>query len=211
MNLFEQLREHAVRQPEAIAAHSPRHRITTYKKLWSRIERATARLQQEWDLKPGDVLAYFGRPHPDALVLYFASARCGACLLPLESPELQKHSAFLVQEFKVKILVQEAGMLNAAALSPGMACHELHTLIMNRCPYQPSEVFEGMEQASLLEVDTDHFGTLRSSQHSLGDMMLRMGSQELPIGKINDCLLSRNNLSEIVLPTLSSGAALDFS
>ncbi len=66
-------------------AHVLPGRDITYRRLWSRIERGSARLQGEWGVKPGDLVAYAGNGHPDAIVLYFSLLRIGASLLPLEA------------------------------------------------------------------------------------------------------------------------------
>src|SRR3569832_523659 len=83
MNLFTQLRHHAQVRPEAVAIYS-QERVTTYRKLWSRIERATARLQGEWRIHAGDRVADLGKGHPAAIVLYASLARSGALLVPLK-------------------------------------------------------------------------------------------------------------------------------
>ena len=66
-------------------AHVLPVRDITYRRLWSRIERGSARLHGEWGVKAGDLVAYVGHGHPDAIVLYFSLLRIGASLLPLEA------------------------------------------------------------------------------------------------------------------------------
>lgn len=77
------LHSHANEHAERLAHVLP-DRDITYRRLWSRIERGSARLQGEWGVRPGDLVAYVGRGHPDAIVLYFSLLRIGASLLPLE-------------------------------------------------------------------------------------------------------------------------------
>lgn len=69
-------------------AHVLPDRVITYRRFWSRIERASARLQGEWGVQAGDTVAYAGGGHPDALVLYFALLRLGASLRPFEALSL---------------------------------------------------------------------------------------------------------------------------
>ena len=66
-------------------AHVLPLRDITYRRLWSRIERGSARLHGEWGVQRGDLVAYVGNGHPDAIVLYFSLLRIGASLLPLEA------------------------------------------------------------------------------------------------------------------------------
>ena len=78
------LQDHAQRRGDLLAHVLP-DRDITYRRLWSRIERGSARLYGEWGVRRGDRVAYIGRGHPDAIVLYFALLRIGAALLPLEA------------------------------------------------------------------------------------------------------------------------------
>ena len=78
------LEKHATAHPDRLAHVLPLRDIT-YRRLWSRIERGSARLQGEWGVKAGDLVAYVGAGHPDAIVLYFSLLRIGASLLPLEA------------------------------------------------------------------------------------------------------------------------------
>ncbi len=82
--MLELLHGHASLHEDRLAHVLP-DRDITYRRLWSRIERGSARLQGEWGVRPGDLVAYVGSGHPDAIVLYFALLRIGASLLPLEA------------------------------------------------------------------------------------------------------------------------------
>src|SRR4051812_25241185 len=106
MDLFTQLRQHAQNQPATVASAS-RHRLATYRKLWSRIERATARLQAEWQVKRGDRVAYCGQAHPDSLVLYIALARSGACLVPLEQAALQAQAGLIARHLGIRLILHD--------------------------------------------------------------------------------------------------------
>lgn len=87
------LEKHATEHADSLAHVLPTRDIT-YRRLWSRIERGSARLQGEWGVREGDLVAYAGSGHPDAIVLYFSLLRIGASLLPLESmPAADVHNA----------------------------------------------------------------------------------------------------------------------
>lgn len=137
MHTFSILLEHAHAHPEAVALRCAQ-RITSYRKLTSRIERATARLQGEWHIRPGDLVAYCGTGHQDALVLYFALLRCSADLLvvpantPDIAPTLACHDATL--------LLNDKGEPVAAATS-GLRIFPLHTIIATRCDHQVASTF----------------------------------------------------------------------
>ena len=78
------LEKHATTHTDSLAHVLPLRDIT-YRRLWSRIERGSARLHGEWGVQRGDLVAYVGNGHPDAIVLYFSLLRIGASLLPLEA------------------------------------------------------------------------------------------------------------------------------
>ncbi|MBK4733305.1 AMP-binding protein [Noviherbaspirillum pedocola] len=121
---YQALCRHARSQPDAIA-YTSRFRIATYRKLRNRIERAAARLHGEWGVRPGDLVAYVGCGHPDALVLYFGLVCCGARLLPLEDASLQFDSARILAELGVRLaLIDDDGVA-----PEGVASYTLSTLI----------------------------------------------------------------------------------
>lgn len=204
MDFFSLLREHARLRTEAPAVSSPR-RSMTYRKLWSRIERATARLQCEWGVAQGDTLAYLGKSHPDALVLYFSAARCGACLLPL-SPDLSDiDRTRFIEKFRARLLIVDDD-LHATLTSPA---HSLSSLIATRCPQQPKEVVEDMCRPTLLCSSPEHppglhafsLAELRNQRETQAD------AQSLSEGRI-ETLFERETFSLAVLPSLQNGACL---
>lgn len=146
MDLFSQLRQHARTRTETIAVSSAR-RSMTYRKLWSRIERATARLQMEWGVRKGDTVAYIGNSHPDALVLFFALARSGACLLPLAPPATGDCSSMQVGAFALRALIIDDDLFIAAAPCP---VHTLSSLIASRCPHEPASIGEDLRLPALV-------------------------------------------------------------
>jgi len=84
LSMLELLEAHANTHGDALVHVLPVRDIT-YRRLCSRIERGSARLYGEWGVKAGDLVAYVGHGHPDAIVLYFSLLRIGASLLPLEA------------------------------------------------------------------------------------------------------------------------------
>ena len=148
MTPFELLRQHVQERPDAIAASTP-YRVATYRKMWSRIERSTARMQGEWAIRPGDTIAYFGCGHLDALVMYFAAARCGACVLPLEHAALQADAqALIATAGATLVLVDDALALGSEHFA--VASRPLSSLIATLCRHRAT-MLEDSAAISLLE------------------------------------------------------------
>lgn len=126
------LLEHASTQPESVAMRCTQ-RTTTYRKLASRIERATARLQGEWKIRPGDMAAYCGSGHQDAVVLYFALLRCGADLLVV--PASADSLAPLLSRYGASLLLNDNGDPITGA-PRDMQTFPLHTIIATPCAHQ---------------------------------------------------------------------------
>nr|WP_217343789.1 AMP-binding protein [Noviherbaspirillum sp. L7-7A]MBV0877874.1 AMP-binding protein [Noviherbaspirillum sp. L7-7A] len=197
--LFDLLAHYARSQPAAIACAS-RYRMASYRKVWSRIERATARLQGEWQVTPGDVVAYCGQGHPDALVLYLALVRCGALLWPLEHPDgpavLADHAAGL----PLKIVLFDDDDPQPRALATALP---LSSLIGGHCPYEARALPFDPAVPSLLGIDADG----KISQHSLLQLQ-----EETPSGlqEVHRRLFDQDVLGPVVLPTLAAGKTLVF-
>ncbi|MES2536549.1 MAG: AMP-binding protein [Pseudomonadota bacterium] len=209
MNLFTQLSQHARIQPETIA-YTSRHRIASYRKLWSRIERATARLQAEWGIKSGDAVAYCGQGHPDALVLYVALLRCGALLVPLEHPSLQKRINEIARVVELKIILHDDHApiqhIDAAAMIAPISA-----LIMTRCPYQPSCILEDPSHPGLIRIDAAQDAALHSEQKSLLQITAAASACADPARRIAGFLFDAEILGGVVLPALMAGRTLDFA
>lgn len=155
---FERLRALARLRPERIATVSP-ERTATYRKLWSRIERATARLQGEWGVQAGDTVALVGPCHADALVLWLALCRLGAALLPLESgvaPETSPDMLLrglpdaLRQRIKAEVHVDGHG---ERALFDGVPQYTLSDTIGAPCAHREIVQHEDGVQTCLREPD----------------------------------------------------------
>lgn len=216
MNLFSVLREHAKERADVIASRSSR-RSVTYRKLWSRIERATARMKDEWQVKSGDTVIYYGCGNQDALMYYLAAARCGAKLLPLEHSALQH--AFLQQP------ASEIGLAPPAVLllhddeivfeTPPAAQRiiNLSALIATRCHHTPL-VQEDDSQPSLLNAMLHADGTINyqeQSLHGLASIAQRMVVRDKGQPLLLDATLFDHHIfAPLVLPKLIAGGLLQF-
>ncbi|MDB5824835.1 MAG: hypothetical protein JWR21_3539 [Herminiimonas sp.] len=148
VNLFVRLRQLAAQMPAQVATVSPA-RTASYRKLWSRVERATARLQGEWAVSAGQCVVYEGPPHADALVLWLALCRLGACLLPLEhiGSDAMRDAPGMAEsipgaELRARAASQATLWLHAddflpSVVSASISTHSISSLIMLPCPYQP--------------------------------------------------------------------------
>lgn len=204
MDFFELLREHARTRTETIAVLSPR-RSMTYRKLWSRIERATARLQQEWRVGTGDIVAYSGHSHPDALVLYFSLARSGARLLPLSPAISPADLRFFAKEFRLSLMLEDDS-LSFAREVPSLSVKPLSALIATRCPQEPAKVLEDPRHPALLQCRGAGEASLEA--FSLTQLWeARSRSAQAQVAQVGD-LLEPAVLSNTVLPMLQSGGCL---
>lgn len=199
-SLFDLLSSHARSQPATIACAS-RYRMASYRKLWSRVERATARLQGEWQVRPGDVVAYWGQGHPDALVLYLALLRCGAMLWPLEHADrdmlLADHAAGLPLS---RLLFDDDGAPPPAPF----AALPLSTLIGSHCPHEARPLAFDPAIPSVLDIDAD--GTM--VRRSLRQMQFAAGCGG---HEVRGSLFDADVLGPVVLATLAAGETLVFS
>jgi acyl-CoA synthetase (AMP-forming)/AMP-acid ligase II len=203
MDFFELLREHARTRTETIAVSS-RRRSMTYRKLWSRIERATARLQQEWKIGKGDIVAYCGHSHPDALVLFFALARSGARLLPLSPSLSPSNLSYFAQEFRLPLMLEDDN-LSLAREVPRIPVKPLSALIATRCPQEPAEVVEDPHHPALLRCR--EAGKAEVDAYSLAQLWEARTGVPPQMATVND-LLEPAVLSTTVLPLLQCGGSL---
>lgn len=168
MNLFTILRQHVATQPNAIASRSSR-RTVTYRKFWSRIERATARLKSEWHVKAGDTVVYWGQGHQDALMLYIAVARCGAKLLPLEHAPLHQDSIAILKNIPAVLLLHDdETIFEVPPAGPVIA--NLSSLIATRCQHNPP-VNEDITQTSLISLVTLEDTSAQTDEQSLAQLL----------------------------------------
>ena len=211
MNLFTILRQHVATQPNAIASRSSR-RVVTYRKFWSRIERATARLKSEWHVKAGDTVVYWGQGHQDALMFYIAVARCGAKLLPLEHAPLHQESLAILKHIPAVLLLHDdETIFEVPPAAPVIA--NLSSLIATRCHHTPS-VVEDIAQPSLISLGAPESGGLRVEEQSLQQLMESAAAHLQSNGgrefRIAEALFDADIFAPQVLPVLVSGGTIIF-
>lgn len=202
MNLFEILRHHAKTIPLAIASRSSR-RVVTYRKFWSRIERATARLKGEWGVRAGDTVVYWGQGHQDALMLYVAVARCGAKLLPLEHAITQRDSARWLQQYSATVLLHDDELTFA---TPPLVSRlvDLSSLIATRCHHEPV-VEEDAAGISLLVPRG-----IETMSSSLLQLSAGIGNAAPDEFHIDAALFDESVLAPRVIPVLAAGGTIIF-
>jgi non-ribosomal peptide synthetase component F len=205
-HFFDLLRRHAAQQPDAIASRSSR-RTVTYRKFWSRIERAAARLTAEWEVRPGDLVVYWGCGHQDALMLYIAVARCGARLLPLEHPQQRQEGSSFLQQHRPKVLLHD-DELPPDALPAADMIADLSSLIATRCHHHPA-VAENEFRPSLLGLSRTAGGKLMCKEHSLGNLRATAGDSSSPF-VVSQALFDLDILAAHVLPVLAARGTIVF-
>ena len=223
MTPFDLLRQHVQDRPDAIAASTP-YRVATYRKMWSRIERSTARLQGEWAIRPGDTIAYYGCGHLDALVMFFAAARCGARVLPLEHASLQAAAPSLIAaNGATLVLFDDALSVDTAVFA--VASRPLSSLIATVCRHR-AVMLEDSTAPSLLEfvgqdaapdagiADAADMATAaRPTPRARSFDALAAAARSCPAGhhRIAGALFDVAVFAPIVLATLLAGETLVFA
>ena len=196
-HLLAMLHQHAIVQGDA-RCHLLPDRVITYRRFWARIERASARLQGEWGIAQGDTVAYLGRGHPDALVLYFALLRIGARLLPLEQPELNVPEMISVHRPSLALYDSDR---------PGvdLPSGPLSALLTLWCTHDPHPLVDDVTSPSLwLPAGGKEFGF---SLEALCDVMA-----DRPVSDwVGPSIFNRKTLCEVVLPSLRLGLPMQFA
>ncbi len=206
MNLFNILRHHVATQPNAIASRSSR-RVVTYRKFWSRIERATARLKSEWHVQAGDTVVYWGQGHQDALMFYIAVARCGAKLLPLEHAPLHEESIAILQKIPAVLLLHDdETIFEVPPAAPVIA--NLSSLIATRCHHTPP-VTEDISLPSLISMASGS-RTLELSERSLHQLLGEVAPDATREFRIAEALFDADIFALRVLPVLAAGGTIVF-
>jgi acyl-CoA synthetase (AMP-forming)/AMP-acid ligase II len=209
MDLSTRLRSHARLQPEAIAVVS-RDRSLTYRKLWSRIERATARLQAEWDIHSGMTVAYCGRAHPDAIVLYVALARCGALLVPLKDPAVWPRMEWILRDLDIKLVVHDDDVTNQLCES-AVTFKPLSTLIMTRCVFQPSFIIEDPARPSIVFIRSVDNGQVSAGKRSFHQLAAQISAAQDQSHYMNGNLFDESVFATVVIPLLIAGNTVRLS
>ena len=175
-------------------------RLITYRRFWSRIERACARLQGEWGVRQGDVVAYVGSGHPDALILYFALLRLDASLLPLEALATEVVQTALISQ-PVSLLLHDEGMTYDTAKA-----QPLQRLLEDWCHYEPLCVEEVSSNAQLL-LRADN-GELQSL--TIDNLLSAMASQARSL-YVGEQIFSLDILTSVIFPALHAARELIFA
>ena len=201
-SLLSVLQSHAHERADLLAHVLP-DRDITYRRLWSRTERASARLQGEWGVQAGDLVAYIGSGHPDAIVLYLALLRIGAALLPLEAmTAVDARAAFRQHGAMLAVHDDEV----AAAAIDGLPSQRLELLLDDWCHAEPVLVPDDpLRKALWLPVD----GGDREPT-SLYELCAAL-PQEPRAGWVSDRIFTAEVLGRLVLPSLRDARRLYFS
>ena len=193
------LQRQAQAHSDAVAYVLP-NRVITYRRFWSRIERACARLQGEWGVRQGDVVAYVGTGHPDALILYFALLRLDASLLPLEALAPEVVRAALISQPVSLVLHDERVEVDT------IKAQSLQLLLEDWCHYEPLCVEEVSSNARLLlRADNGELQSL-TMDHLLSAMAPQ--ARSLYVGQH---IFSLNILTSVIFPALHAARELIFT
>jgi acyl-CoA synthetase (AMP-forming)/AMP-acid ligase II len=193
------LQTHATAHGEKLAHVLPLRDIT-YRRLWSRIERGSARLHGEWGVKSGDLVAYVGGGHPDAIVLYFSLLRIGASLLPLEARSTDYVSQTLAA-------MQPVLVIHDRELQVGeFPTHCLDDLLEAWSHHDPALVTDDMARRALW---------LQDDNGDWQSFSLRELCDALPASPrssfIDDRIFSADLLVQVVLPSLRDLRLMQFA
>ena len=212
MTPFDRFRQQVQDQPDAVAVVTP-YRVASYRKMWSRIERSTARLQGEWGIVSGDTIVYLGCGHLDALVMYFAAARCGARVLPLEHAALQAAAPALVAASGARLVLHDDA-LDIDAARFGTSCRVLSSLIATVCRHREN-VTEDSALISLLQWPQAHGAG--ASAPDLAQLraasIAQLAARPVPASPertVKNALFDIDVFARIVLPALLDGQTLHF-
>ena len=175
-------------------------RLITYRRFWSRIERASARLQGEWGVKQGQTIAYVGASHPDIFVLYAALLRLGAAFMPLEGISLSSALSFM-QQADISLVVVDQDMTIS-----GRTTHYLPQLLADWCHFDPDINEENPSEKSLLLSSASGGIDYLSLSELCGKLSSRASSQW-----ITGSIFGVESLTSIVLPSVRDLHTLHFS
>ncbi len=196
------LQQHAGTHADRLAHVLP-DRDITYRRLWSRIERGSARLQGEWGVRAGDTVAYVGRGHPDAIVLYFALLRIGASLLPLEGIAAAKR-AVLIAERQVTLVVHDDGIDLQDVQRADL--RRLEDLLAAWCHIDPVIAADDATRAALWLPADDGQWQLASLSALCAELPARPRSTF-----VDDRIFTADLLRQVVLPALATAQLMQFA
>lgn len=199
------LHDHAAQHGDQLAHVLP-DRDITYRRLWSRIERGSARLFGEWGVRAGDRVAYVGSGHPDAIVLYFSLLRIGATLLPIEAMSAAKTARLLALHQPAQVITDPSASDMMASDYPAHARHELHELLANWSHHEPTLNHQASSAKALWLPDAQ----LKFHAFSLDQLCDDLPGMPRKTF-IDQKIFSAEILREIVLPSLRDHRLLQFA
>ena len=196
------LHDHALSHGENIAHLLP-DRVITYRRFWSRIERASARLQGEWHVKADDIVIYWGLGHPDAIILYCALLRLGAKLMPCEGCE-REYVQNMVEQTKSHLVVHDEAFTYTT--SPA---HSLASLLADWCYFDPTVIQDESSKPTLFLPD------LNDEAVSVSELMQNLStlkqSEAAEAVVVDGPIFQKEKLTQLIFPALVTKRRLQFS
>jgi acyl-CoA synthetase (AMP-forming)/AMP-acid ligase II len=175
-------------------------RLITYRRFWSRIERASARLQGEWGVKQGQTIVYVGASHPDIFVLYAALLRIGAAFMPLEGMSMSSALPFM-QQAEISLVIVDEDVTIAERTA-----HYLPQLLADWCHFEPEVNEENpLAKSLLLPSASGVIGHL-----SLSELCVKL-SHRASSQWVTGSRFDIESLTSIILPSLRDLQTLHFS
>jgi acyl-CoA synthetase (AMP-forming)/AMP-acid ligase II len=204
-SLLSILHDHALSHGDCIAHLLP-DRVITYRRFWSRIERASARLQGEWGVVAGDTVIYWGSGHPDAIILYCSLLRLGAKLMPCEDRD-HEYVQHMVEQTKSQLVVHDDA--HTFTSSPA---HSLSSLLADWCHFDPVVIQDESATPALYLHD---FIQNDNSAVTIGELIqalspLQQVDEEEAV-VIDGPIFHKEKLINLILPALIAGRRLQFS
>jgi len=204
-SLLSILHDHALAHGDYIAHLLP-DRVITYRRFWSRIERASARLQGEWGVVAGDTVIYWGSGHPDAIILYCALLRLGAKLMPCEDRD-REYVQHMVEQTKSQLVVHDDALTFTS--SPA---HSLSSLLADWCHFDPVVIQDESATPALYLHD---FIQNDNRAVSIGELIQALSPlqhvDEAEAVVIDGPIFHKEKLINLILPALIAGRRLQFS
>jgi acyl-CoA synthetase (AMP-forming)/AMP-acid ligase II len=204
-SLLSILYDHALSHGDYIAHLLP-DRVITYRRFWSRIERASARLQGEWGVVAGDTVIYWGSGHPDAIILYCALLRLGAKLMPCEDRD-REYVQHMVEQTKSQLVVHDDALTFTS--SPA---HSLSSLLADWCHFDPVVIQDESAMPALYLHDLIQND---KSAVSIGELIQALSPlqqvDEAEAVVIDGPIFHKEKLINLILPALIAGRRLQFS
>ncbi len=199
------LHDHALSHSENITHLLP-DRVITYRRFWSRIERASARLQGEWHVKANDIVIYWGLGHPDAIILYCALLRLGAKLMPCEGRE-REYVQHMVEQTKSNLVIHDETFTYTT--SPA---HSLASLLADWCHFDPTVIQDESSKPSLFLPD---LRDVNSEAVSVSELMQNLStleqSEAAEVVVVDGPIFEKEKLTQLILPALVTRRRLQFS